>query len=279
MPRLSQDLVILYEDDALLVIDKPAGLLALPDRWNPAKLTMVKLANTYLQAQHAATGSPRSEPTRVWVVHRLDRDTSGVLVLAKSATAHAALSQQFEHGEVQKAYLALVTGQVTRAEGVIRLPVGPHPQKPGLMIIQRRHGKAALTRYVIAERFRGFTLLEVRPTTGRTHQIRVHLQAIGHAIAADPLYGTGEPLRLSTLKPAYRPKIGQEEHPLLARPALHAQALQLIHPVHGGTVKWVAPLPKDFTAALRNLRRYRSLPGEPPSPPAMPKGKQEGLQL
>lgn len=279
MPRQEHDLVILHEDDELLVIDKPAGLLVIPDRWNPAKPTVVKLANSYLQTPRPALASPPSRDARVWVVHRLDRETSGVLVLAKSASAHAALSQQFERGEAHKTYLALVKGQVSRAEGAIRLPIGPHPHKPGLMIIQRRRGKWALTRFSIIERFRGFTLLEVRPATGRTHQIRVHLQAIGHAVAVDSLYGEGEAVLLSALKPAYRPKIGTEERPLLARLALHAQALQLTHPTRDVAVSWVAPLPKDFAAVLRNLRRYRSLPGEPPSPPAMPRGEQEGLQL
>jgi 23S rRNA pseudouridine955/2504/2580 synthase/23S rRNA pseudouridine1911/1915/1917 synthase len=279
MARPQHDLAILYEDDEVLVIDKPAGLLVIPDRWNPAKPTVVKLANAYLQAQRAAGESLLPPDVRVWVVHRLDRDTSGVLVLAKSAAAHAALSQQFERGEGQKTYLALVNGQVTHASGVIRLPIGPHPQKPGLMMIQRRHGKPALTHYTIAERFRGFTLLQVRPVTGRTHQVRVHLQALGHAIAVDPRYGGGEALLLSALKRAYRPKIGAEERPLLARLALHAQTLQLTHPKHGGTMHWEAPLPKDLAATLRNLRRYRSLPGEPPSPPAMSRREQEGLQL
>lgn len=146
------------------------------------------------------------------------------------------------------------------------------------MIIQPRRGKAALTRYAVSERFRGYTLLEVQPATGRTHQIRVHLHAIGHAIAGDPLYGGGDAVYLSALKPAYRPKVGSAEHPLLARLALHAQALELTHPTQGVTLSWVAPLPKDVAAVLRNLRRYRSLPGEPPSPPAIPRGEQEGLQ-
>jgi 23S rRNA pseudouridine1911/1915/1917 synthase len=279
MPRQPHHLVVLYEDSDLLVIDKPAGLLVIPDRWNPAKPTVVTWANAHVRASRLAPASSPSSDARVWVVHRLDRETSGVLVLAKSAAAHAALSQQFERGEAQKTYLALVKGQVTRTEDAIRLPIGPHPQKPGLMIVRRHHGKSALTRYTVAERFRGFTLLEVRPATGRTHQIRVHLQAIGHAVAVDSRYGGGEALMLSAIKPSYRPKAGEEERPLLARLALHAQALQLTHPTHGGMLKWVAPLPKDFAAVLRNLRRYRSLPGEPPSPPAMSRGEQEGLQL
>lgn len=278
MSRQKLDLSILYEDDDLLVIDKPAGLLVIQDRWDPSKPTVVKLARTYLQARAVAPGATAPEAPRIWVVHRLDRETSGVLILAKSDRAHAGLSRQFEHGKVQKTYLALVSSQGIRAEGVIRLPIGPHPHRPGVMTIRRRHGKSAITRYSILERFRGYTLLHVRPQTGRSHQIRVHLQAIGHPLAIDPLYGSGQPLLLSALKPSYRPKAGTEERPLMARLTLHAQALELMHPTHGESCTWVAPLPKDFAAVLRNLRRYRSLPGEPSAPPLASGGEEEGLQ-
>jgi 23S rRNA pseudouridine1911/1915/1917 synthase len=278
MPRHRLDLNILYEDDDLLVINKPAGLLVIPDRWDASKPTVVKLARTYLHTQAAAKGTILAEPPRVWVVHRLDRDTSGVLILAKTDRTHAALSEQFEHGKVLKTYLALVSGQGIRAEGVIRLPIGPHPQRPGMMAIQHRHGKTALTRYTAIERFRGYTLLDVHPHTGRSHQIRVHVQAIGHPLAIDPLYGSGEPLFLSALKPSYRPKVGAEEHPLMTRLTLHAQALELMHPTRGEIHTWMAPLPKDFSAVLRNLRRYRRLPGEPSAPPPAARGKEEGLE-
>ena len=277
--RQRHELNILYEDDDLLVIDKPTGLLVIPDRWDASKPTVVKLARAYLQARADAEGTLAAEPPRVWVVHRLDRDTSGVLILAKSNRAHAALSRQFELGKVQKTYLALVNGQGLRDAGVIRLPIGPHAHRPGMMAVRRRHGKSALTRYSVLERFRGYTLLDVRPHTGRSHQIRVHLQAICYPLAIDALYGSGESLLLSALKPSYRPKAGAAEHPLMARLTLHAQALKLTHPTHGGTCTWVAPLPKDFAAVLRNLRRYRSLPGEPPAPPRAARGEEEGLQF
>jgi 23S rRNA pseudouridine1911/1915/1917 synthase len=278
MLRQKIELNVLHEDDDLLVIDKPAGLLVIPDRWDASKPTVVKLARAYVQARASATGDAAAEPPRIWVVHRLDRDTSGVLILAKSDRAHAALSRQFEQGKVQKTYLALVNGQGIRAEGIIRLPIGPHPHRPGMMAIRRRQGKSASTRYSVLERFRGYTLLDVRPLTGRSHQIRVHVQAIGHPLAIDPMYGSSEPLLLSALKPSYRPKAGTAESPLMARLTLHAQALALTHPTHGETCTWVAELPKDFAAVLRNLRRYRRLPGEPPTPPPMSRGKEEGLQ-
>jgi 23S rRNA pseudouridine1911/1915/1917 synthase len=278
MLRQKIELNILHEDNDLLVIDKPAGLLVIPDRWDASKPTVVKLARAYLQTRADAAGHIPAELPRIWVVHRLDRDTSGVLILAKSDRAHTALSRQFEHGQVRKAYLALVSGQGIWAEGSIRLPIGPHPQRPGMMAIQRRHGKSALTRYAVLERFRGYTLLDVRPQTGRSHQIRIHLRAIGHPLAIDPLYGFDEPLLLSALKPSYRPKVGAAEQPLMARLTLHAHALELTHPTHGGTCEWVAPLPKDFAAVLRNLRRYRSLPVEPPAPPPASSGEKESLQ-
>jgi RluA family pseudouridine synthase len=279
MLRQKHDLHILYEDDDLLVIHKPAGLLVIPDRWDASKPTVVKLARAYLQIHADAEGTISAAPPRIWVVHRLDRDTSGVLILAKSDRAHAALSRQFEHGKVQKTYVALVSGQAIHDEGVIRLPIGPHAHRPGVMAVRRGHGKSALTRYAVLERFRGYTLLDVRPHTGRSHQIRVHLQAIGYPLAIDALYGSGEPLLLSALKPSYRPKAGAVEHPLMARLTLHAQALRLMHPTHGGMCTWVAPLPKDFAAVLRNLRRYRGLPGEPSTPPRASRGEEEGLQF
>jgi 23S rRNA pseudouridine1911/1915/1917 synthase len=278
MSRHKLELHILHEDSDLLVVDKPAGLLVIPDRWDTSKATVVKLAQAYLLARAHAAGNPSAQPPRIWVVHRLDRDTSGVLILAKSDRAHAALSQQFERGQVRKAYLALVSGQGLRAEGVIRLPIGPHLHKPGMMAIRRRQGKSALTRYSVLERFRGYTLLDVRPHTGRSHQIRVHLQAVGHPLAIDPLYGSAQPLLLSALKPSYRAKAGAGEPPLMARLTLHAQALELTHPTHGGTCTWLARLPKDFAAVLRNLRRYRRLPGEPPAPPPASRGEEAGLQ-
>ncbi len=279
MARQTSDLDVLYEDEAVLVINKPAGMLVLPDRWDPSKPTVITLAQAYVQAEGRAIGKASEEEPRVWVVHRLDRETSGVLVLAKLAGAHAALSQQFEHGQVRKSYLALVRGHVPRTEGVVKLPVGPHPSKPGLMAIRRRHGKSAVTRYSVLERFRGFTLLNVQPETGRTHQIRVHLWAIRHPLAIDPLYGGGEAMFLSALKPSFRRKGDAEERPLMGRLTLHAQALQLTHPVHGGIVTWAAPLPKDFAAVLRNLRRFQRLPGEPPAPPPASSGKEERAYL
>ena len=276
MPRQASDLDVLYEDDALLVINKPAGLLVLPDRWDPHKSTAIKLVQAYIQAQRRAMGQAWEDEPRVWVVHRLDKETSGVLVLAKSAGPHAALSQQFEHGQVRKSYLALVRGHVLRTEGIIKLPIGAHPSRAGLMAVRHRHGKSAVTRYAVLERFRGFTLLDVQPETGRTHQIRVHLSAIRHPLAIDPLYGSCEGMFLSALKPAFQRKGDAEERPLIDRLTLHAQALQLIHPVHGGIVRWMAPLPKDFAAVLRNLRRFQYLPVEPPAPPSAASGREEG---
>lgn len=278
MSQRRDGLEILYEDEVILLINKPAGLLVIPDRWDPGRATVLRLAQAYLQAQDMPGADPGAGEPRVWVVHRLDRETSGVLILAKSARAHAVLSQQFEHGRVRKSYLGLVTGRVPQTEGVIELPIGRHPSKPGLMAV-RRQGKPALTRYTVMERFRGFTLLGLHPETGRTHQLRVHLQAFGFPLAIDPLYGRDAAIFLSEVKPSYKPKAHEAEHALMARLTLHAQAIQLEHPTHGGILEGVAPLPKDFAALLRNLQRFQHLPAEPLPPPANAGGKQERPQL
>jgi RluA family pseudouridine synthase len=279
MAQRMDRLEILYEDEAILLINKPAGLLVIPDRWDPGKSTATRLAQDYLGAHAVAGASPPTDEARVWVVHRLDRETSGALVLAKSAHAYLALSQQFERGTVRKSYLALVIGRVPQEEGIISRPIGRHPSKPGLMAIRGRQGKPARTRYTVLERFRDFTLLGLQPETGRTHQIRVHLQAIGFPLAIDSLYGGGSALFLSAIKPSYKSRVYAAEYALMARLTLHAQVLQLAHPTHGGIIEVEAPLPKDFTAVLRNLRRFQRLPREPLPPPSNPRGKQERTEI
>jgi 23S rRNA-/tRNA-specific pseudouridylate synthase len=129
------------------------------------------------------------------------------------------------------------------------------------------------------ERFRDFTLLGLQPETGRTHQIRVHLQALGFPLAIDSLYGGGSALFLSAIKPSYKSKVYAAEYALMARLTLHAQVLRLAHPTHGGSIEVEAPLPKDFTAVLRNLRRFQRLPREPLPPPSNPRGKQERTEI
>ena len=235
---------ILHEDEAILVINKSSGLLSLPDRFKPELLNIKDWAN-----QHCG---------RIWIVHRLDRDTSGVLVLAKSEEAHRHLSLQFENREVQKQYLALVKGRPSNSAGTIDRPIAPNPHRPGRMVISKS-GKEALTSYEVLEQYRAYSLLSVSIHTGRTHQIRVHAKAIGCPLAIDPIYGDDKGIFLSQLKgKGYQISKNQEERPLIHRLSLHAKQLSFVHPVNRDEVSFEAPLHKDFRAVLKQLRRWSS---------------------
>ena len=232
---------LLHEDDAILVVNKPAGALTVPDRHDPTKPNVV--------------GFLRGRYDNVLIVHRLDRDTSGVLVFARTPEAHRDLSLQFQHRTVSKFYRALVAGQVAQREGLIDKPIATHPHIGGKMLVARK-GKASQTRYTVLERFRNFTWLDVELLTGRTHQIRVHLASQGYPLAVDPLYGKRERLALSDVKPGYRHPYPAEERALLGRLSLHAVTLSFHHPVGRERLTFEAPLPKDLRALLQQLRKW-----------------------
>jgi RluA family pseudouridine synthase len=246
---------ILFDDEACLAVQKPAGLCVVPERFSPDGPT--------LQQQAAAAvfgvgedGRPRGD---LLVVHRLDRDTTGVVLFARSPAAHRALGLQFQEHRVRKTYLALVHGLPEPPDGAIELPLSPSPnRKHRNRMAVSPSGSASFTEYKVRERFVGFSLLEVRPRTGRTHQIRVHLAALGNPVVADRVYGPGHPLLLSELKPRYARKAGVAEKPLLDRHGLHAAGLEFAHPTTGATVRLEAPLPKDLGLALKYLRRFRA---------------------
>ncbi len=233
---------ILYQDDQIIVVNKPPGVLTIPDRHKPELFNLQHFLNeTY---------------GRVWVVHRLDRETSGVLVFARQAGAHRDLSLQFEKRQVQKHYLALVDGLPTPREAEIDKPIGPHPGQAGKMAIIRT-GKPSISRYRVLESFRQFSLLEVEIMTGRTHQIRVHLAAIGHPLAVDPLYGKREGFYLSEVKgQKYQLAKHKEERPLMSRNSLHAYKLSFDHPATKKRMEIEGPLPKDFGAVIKQLRKW-----------------------
>jgi RluA family pseudouridine synthase len=218
------------------------------------------------------------EPTygRLWVVHRLDRDTSGVLVLARTPDAHRALNGQFEARVLRKVYHALVRGDPPWTEKVVDLALLPDGDRRHRTVVIQQYtasragrsgagkrgarkpggGKPALTKCRVLERFGpSYALVEAIPKTGRTHQIRAHLSALGTPIVADALYGGGTGLFLSTIKPGYT-KGREPERPLLARTGLHALALTLEHPLTQETLHFEAPYPKDLNAALRQLGKY-----------------------
>ncbi len=254
--------VLLYEDEHMLVLDKPADLLVEPDRWDEGRPNLIGALHEFARAREArGEGSFRPR-----LVHRLDKDTSGVLAVAKTVDAERVLGAAFEKGEAHKQYLALVEGEHPLQDGdseTIDLPLGPDGRRSGHMCV-RGDGKPAQTRIRVAERFRGFTLLECEPLTGRTHQIRVHLAAQGFPLIVDPLYGRRKALLLSEIKAGYRRKPGQAETPLIARLTLHARALELpsVAGVLSGaatppTVRVEAVLPPDFERARKQLAKWR----------------------
>lgn len=255
------ELTILHEDEDVIVVDKPAGLAVEPERWarGSASLAGALLAMARgRSAEEEAEAGPLA--LRLRAVHRLDKDTSGALVVAKHLEAERFLRTAFEEDRVQKTYFALVEGEhplVDGAEETIDLPLGPDPRKSGRMVVDPA-GKPSRTRVAVERRFRGFTWMRCRPETGRTHQIRVHLSAAGFPLAVDPLYGRRDTLALSAIKAGYRAKRGQVERPLIARLTLHAAEIELPVRSGGGRLVVAAPLPKDLEKLLKQLGKVRA---------------------
>jgi len=192
----------------------------------------------------------------IFTVHRLDRDTSGVIIFAKTAETHKYLSQQFEDRKTIKLYCGLVLGSPADKKGTIESPIAEHPVKKGTMVVHR-DGKISITDYEVLEDFRTYSWLQFRIHTGRTHQIRVHMKEIGHAIACDDLYGDNKPILLSSIKRRFKlSKNEEEERPMLNRLALHALQLALTD-AEGNKLSFEAPLPKDLRAVLQQLEKWK----------------------
>lgn len=252
------NLEILYEDDNLIAVNKPAGILVTPDRWDHALPTLQDMLREYLR-RNQGTQHPNLR-----VIHRLDKDTSGAIVLAKNVRAQSFVSKQFEAGEVSKSYYALVRGVIPEKDGIINFSLSESPKTPGTMVVNSK-GKKSITLFTVAERFQGFTLVEAKPLTGRTHQVRVHLKAYGYPLAIDPIYGSNDPVYLSQFKKNYKPKDG-EEKPIISRLPLHAFRLSIREPEEQKTIVLEAPLAKDLSRMLKILRKYQSeLVGPPPT--------------
>lgn len=242
---------VLWEDEHLLVINKPAGIPVVPDRWQPHLPNIRGI----LQAKYRQHSGQNAQA--IWIVHRLDVGTSGVLLLAKSAGFHQKLSQLFEKNEIRKTYLAIVNGCPKEKEGRINHPLRQFSKHKSLMKIDAK-GKPSLTEYRVIETFRRFSLLEVHPQTGRTHQIRVHLAAIDCPLTVDPLYGNSESLCLSEIKQRYRRSEHKPERNLIDRLTLHAFQISFTNPLTHKKQIFEAPLPKDFNGVLKSLRKWNS---------------------
>lgn len=242
----SQTLTILYRTDDLIAVDKPAGLAAIPGR--DEQTSVIEEVAAQIGLPCAGTVDPR-----VRVVHRLDKDTSGVMLLALNTAAQRHLSHQFMNNTVHKEYLALVKGRAGGPKGTIDAPIATHPKNKLYMCVTK-HGRPALTLWQIEKQFKKTTLLRCFPKTGKTHQIRVHLQSIGNPLLIDPLYNPlSGPVYLSKLKRDYNPT-GAEERPLMSRLTLHAAKLRFVAP-GGETVELESPLPRDYKALLTQLTK------------------------
>jgi 23S rRNA pseudouridine1911/1915/1917 synthase len=240
-------LEILYEDDDLVAINKPPRMVVHPSKGHWSGTLTAALAYHFEQLSTAGG------PTRPGIVHRLDRDTSGVIVVAKNDATHLALASQFEQRTVKKEYFAIVAGSLDRDADVVEQPIGVHPYQREKMAIRAGHSTSrdARTFYEVVERFPGFATLKVHPKTGRTHQIRVHLAHLRCPVLCDPLYGGRQQVTRGELT---RDRHSQDQTVLLDRSALHARRLTLRHPRSGTELALEAPLPADLSRVLDELR-------------------------
>ena len=238
---------VVYEDEVMVVVNKPPGMVTHPAKGNWSG-TLVNALQFHFDTLSTVGGG-----NRPGIVHRLDRDTSGLLIVAKDDRAHARLAQQFEARTIRKEYLALVAGVPGRDSDYIERPIGFHPTNREKMAIRLPEdgGKEAVTFYEVRERFRGSALVLCRPQTGRTHQIRVHLAHVGHPILADKAYSGRDRVTRGDL---LGPGVPDADAVLLARQALHAHALRLAHPLTGADLSFTSPLPPDMAGVLAVLR-------------------------
>ncbi|MCF6156823.1 MAG: RluA family pseudouridine synthase [Candidatus Brocadia sp.] len=239
---------IVYEDDYLMLINKPYDMVVHPAGGHPSGTLVNALAF------HCQNLSQINGPLKAGIVHRLDRDTSGIMLAIKSDAVHSHIAMQFEKRYVRKEYIAVVEGEVTFDSDEIHLPIGRHKSDRQKMAVRRDDGKEATSIYEVLERFRGYTLVKVMPKTGRTHQIRVHMRSIGHPVVADFMYSNHESCYLSDL-------LGKEresgEVPIIERQALHAHKIGFFHPIQNKTMEFQVDLPEDISLLVKTLREVR----------------------
>ena len=243
---------IVYEDDYLMLINKPYDMVVHPAGGHPSGTLVNALAF------HCQNLSQVNGPLKAGIVHRLDRDTSGIMLTIKSDAVHSHIAMQFEKRYVKKEYLAVVEGELMLDSDEISLPIARHKIDTQKMAVRHDIGKEAVSIYEVIERFRGYTLVKVMPKTGRTHQIRVHMRAIGHPVVADFMYGNQESCYLSDLLQKEREP---GEVPIIERQALHAHRIEFFHPIQNKKMEFEVDMPEDISAlvnALRDVRPYRN---------------------
>ncbi|OJU27322.1 MAG: RNA pseudouridine synthase [Sphingobacteriales bacterium 41-5] len=232
---------IVFENENLIALNKPSGLLSIPDR-EGKEISLKEILTEHYPG--------------VFTVHRLDRETSGLIVFAKNAEAHKHLSRQFENRKTVKIYQGLVIGSLQQKEGTVDAPIAENMVKRGTMIIHRR-GKQAITDFKVLQDFKIYSRVQFQIHTGRTHQIRVHAKEMGHPLVCDAIYGDGKPVLLSAFKNKFKlSKDEPDERPLLNRLALHAFQLQ-IEDLNGEMLLLEAPLHKDLRATLQQLEKRK----------------------
>jgi 23S rRNA pseudouridine1911/1915/1917 synthase len=247
------EIPVLHEDDRLLVLDKPPGLPTSADRFNPDRPNLLKLLHRDIE--RGATWTKQRNVSYLANAHRLDEETSGVILLAKDKAALIYLADLFGSEKPTHVFSVLVKGTPPESEFEIDAKLAPDLLRVGRMRVDHREGKRSRTIVRVRERFRGYTLLECQPLTHRIHQIRIHLAYFKLPVVGDKLY-SGSPLLLSTLKSGYRLKHNNVERPLLSMAAVHSEQISLSHPTTGVELLAKANWPKDFAVAMKFLRRY-----------------------
>ena len=236
-------LFVIYEDPHIIVLNKPAGLVVHPAPGNYTGTLVNALLYHYGSLPSLGSRMETDERERAGIVHRLDKDTSGVIVTARTHEALRSLSAQFKNRVIKKRYLALVAGVIKKGSGTIEVGLGRHVKERKKISVHTHHAREAITTFIVKERFKNATLVEVEIKTGRTHQIRVHMAHIGHPVLGDRVYGGSKVMQFG------------EGH--IPRQMLHAETLSLLHPDTGTPLSFTAPPPADMAAVIEKLRAER----------------------
>ena len=235
------NLIIVFENNDFIAVNKPAGLLSIPDREQSEQSLKEILIRKY---------------GVIFTVHRLDKDTSGLILFAKNEASHKYFSALFEERKIEKIYSGIVHGCPENKTGTIDAPIAEHPVNKGMMTIHR-NGKPSSTSYEVIEGNANYSLVSFQLHTGRTHQIRIHTKNIGHPLACDPLYGDGKPVLLSSIKKRFKlSKHDEEERPMISRLALHSYKL-IFNDQHEQRMELVAEMPKEFRALMQQLKKLK----------------------